>query len=61
MSTKKQEAPVRSPYTPAEMKTAMALNRLTTIALAKEMSIFRRTLDYFINGEMGMSRGEELL
>jgi len=52
---------VRSPYTPAEMKAAMALKRLTTIALANEMSISRRTLDYFLNGEMGMSRGEELL
>jgi transcriptional regulator with XRE-family HTH domain len=52
---------VRSPYKPEEMKAAMALKRFTIIALAKEMSISRRTLDYFLNGEMGMSRGEELL
>jgi hypothetical protein len=61
MSTKKREAHMRSPYKPAEMKAAMALKCLTTIALANEMSISRRTLDYFINGEMGMSRGEEFL
>ena len=52
---------MRSPYTPAEIKSAMALKCFTTVALANEMSVSRRTLDYFINGEMGMSRGEEFL
>jgi len=52
---------MKSPYKPAEIKAAMALKSLTAIALANEMSISRRTLDYFINGEMGMSRGEEFL
>jgi len=52
---------VRSPYTPAEIKAAMALKSLTTIGIARDMSISRRTLDYFINGEMGMNRGEEFL
>ena len=52
---------MRSPYKPAEIKAAMALKCLTAIAIAAEMSISRRTLDYFINGEMGMSRGEEFL
>ena len=52
---------MRSPYKPAEIKAAMALKCLTAIAIANEMNISRRTLDYFINGQMGMNRGEELL
>ncbi|KQC06161.1 MAG: hypothetical protein APR54_07640 [Candidatus Cloacimonas sp. SDB] len=52
---------MRSPYKPAEIKAAMALKSITTIGLARQMDISRRTLDYFINGGMGMNRGEEFL
>lgn len=52
---------MRSPYKPTEIKAAMALKCLTTIGIAQQMDISRRTLDYFVNGEMGMNRGAEFL
>ena len=52
---------MRSPYKPTEIKAAMALKSLSTIGIARQMDISRRTLDYFVNGEMGMNRGAEFL
>ena len=52
---------MKSPYNPTEIKAAMALKSLSTVAIAKHLNISRRTLDYFISGSMGMNRGEEFL
>lgn len=39
---------MRSPYKPAEIKAVMTLKSLSTIGIARQMNISRRTLDYFI-------------
>jgi plasmid maintenance system antidote protein VapI len=40
---------MRSPYHPAEIRSAMTLKSLTIKAVAEQLSVSRRTLDYFIN------------
>ena len=52
---------MRSPYKPAEIKAAMTLKGLSAIGLAQQLNVSKRTLGYFIHGDMNMSRGEELL
>ncbi|MCD4817571.1 MAG: hypothetical protein K8S23_02640 [Candidatus Cloacimonetes bacterium] len=52
---------MKSPYKPEVIKAAMTLKSLSTIAIAKQMNISRRSLDYFINGTTKMNRGEEFL
>ncbi len=52
---------MKSPYYPEEIKSAMSLKRLTIKEIANQMSVSRRTLDYFVNGQMGMTRADEFL
>jgi len=52
---------MKSTFKPAEIKAAIALKSLSTIGIASQMEVSRRALDYFINGAMGMNRGEEFL
>ncbi|MCD4650941.1 MAG: hypothetical protein K8S56_04055 [Candidatus Cloacimonetes bacterium] len=52
---------MKSQYKPVEIRAAIVLKSLSTVGLAKRLRISRRTLDYFIHGEMGMSRSEEFL
>ena len=52
---------MKSPYYPAEIKSAMSLKSLSTIDIANQMSISRRMLDYFIKGQMKMNRSEEFI
>ena len=52
---------MRSLYHPAEIKSAMSLKSFTIKAIAEQLSVSRRTLDYFINEGHGMSKAEDFL
>lgn len=52
---------MRSPYKPAEIKSAMSLKSLTIKAIADHLSISRRTLDYFINEGHDMRKADDFL
>ena len=40
---------MRSPYYPAEIKSAMSLKRITIREMAEQLLVSRRTIEYFIN------------
>ncbi|MCD4650245.1 MAG: hypothetical protein K8S56_00435 [Candidatus Cloacimonetes bacterium] len=52
---------MKSRYKPAEIKSAIALKSLSTIGIAKMLCVSRRSIDYFINDQMGMNRGDEFI
>jgi len=52
---------MRSPYHPAEIRAAMTLKSLTIKAIAEELSVSRRTLDYFINEGRFLRKADEFL
>ncbi len=52
---------MRSPYHPAEIRAAMTLKSLTIKAIAEQLSVSRRTLDYFINEGRFLRKADEFL
>ncbi len=52
---------MRSPYNPAEIKAAITLKSLTIKAIAEELSVSRRALDYFINEGRYLRKAVEFL
>lgn len=42
-----------------EYRAAMILKKLSIIDIAEKLNISRRTIDYFIKGEMGMKKADE--
>ena len=52
---------MKSQYYPVEIKSAMALKSLSILGIAKQMSVSRRMLEYFIRGQMKMNRADEFI
>lgn len=52
---------MKNSYSHQEFRAAMVLKSITILDIAKQLKVSRRLIDYFIKGEMGMKKGEEVV
>jgi len=52
---------MKNSYSHQEFRAAMVLKSITIIDIVKQLKVSRRLIDYFIKGEMGMKKSEEVV